>query len=122
MPLITDGGDHPPQTLAMHCAEALIPPEAGRGHELEAARLRIELAEVLGVHLEAVRASPHDPQAPGHQGLAASLAARALADARAAAAGGRFAPWFGPDGEARALSVLAGHLNTCALNARGWRA
>lgn len=119
MPLITNGGDHSAETLAMHTAGMLLPDEPGKGHELERGQARIAIARALMAHHDGARASETGREAAFDDPIAVDdLAAAALADIREVVAGTSFAGQFGGDHEASALATLRLAFSTTAHTAR----
>lgn len=122
MLLITNGGDHSAETLAVHTAEQLLPGDLQivRQHELAAGKLRLALGEALVPHHAAVQAAPHPPVGDeGHAEALKGAVDAAWGAVKAAAAGTPFEKHFaGAEAERRARSILSTHFNTASHNAR----
>ncbi len=121
MPLITNGGDHSAESLAVTTAEQLLPidPAVVDGQYMAHATARLAIAQALIVHHEQHRAAAlalveQDPAAfTAIAGAIAPDVTSALNDVKAAVAGTHWADAFsGGEAERRALSVISTHLAT----------
>jgi hypothetical protein len=123
--LITDGGEHSAETLAMRAADLLLPNESEvtKGRELEAATARLKIALALvGPHGD-VRASEAaslgaDAGRFGDDIDVSAHMANALGAVRQAVADGPFAGVFDGEAEARAAGILATAFSTTVHMAR----
>lgn len=124
MPLITNGGDHSAETLAVHTAEQLLPGDLQvvRQHELAAGKLRLAIGEALVPHHAGIQAAPHPPvDDEGHADALRGAVDAAWGAVKAAVAGTPFEKHFsGAEAERRSRSIIATHFNTASHNARAY--